>query len=225
MDLAQAAGLGHDTVSRIERGQLDGVPHGTLRRVCAQLGATVSIDLRWRGGALDRLLDERHALVCGHAAERLTALGWQVNVEVSYAHFGERGSIDLLAWHAPSAALVISEIKTELTSIEELLRTHDAKVRLGPGIARERFGWRVAIVGRLVVLPESTSNRRRVARQAHLLDAALPARGGSVSEWLRRPSGSFAGLWFLSLADEVRLRGAPATSQRVRQPTPARDRA
>jgi hypothetical protein len=55
--------------------------------------------------------------------------------------FGERGSIDLLAWHESSRTLLVIELKTELTSVEETLRRHDSKVRLAPGIARERFGW------------------------------------------------------------------------------------
>lgn len=216
VDLAAAAGVGHDTISRLERGQLDGLPHGTLRRICTELGAAVSIELRWRGGALDRLLDERHALLCGRLAKRLTALGWELQLEVSFAHFGERGAIDLLGWHSTARSLLIAEIKSELTSIEEMLRTHDAKVRLGPRVARERFGWPAGRVGRLLVLLDSTSNRRRVERQAHLLDAALPLRGSAVSEWLRRPSAPLAGLLFLPLADEGRLTRAVAGTHRVR---------
>jgi len=215
VDLAAAAGVGHDTVSRVERGRLDGVPHGTLRRLCGELGATVSIEVRWRGGALDRLLDERHALLCGRLAERLSAMGWQVQLEVSFAHFGERGAIDLLGWSEPTGTLLVTEVKTELTSIEATLRSHDAKVRLGPKVARERFGWRVGRIGRLLVLLESTSNRRRVQRHAHVLAAALPVRGSAVTEWLRVPSTPLAGLWFLPLADEVRVAQGVATSHRV----------
>ena len=218
VDLAEVAGVSHDTVSRIERGQLDGVAHGTLRRVCAPLGATFSIEVRWRGGALDRLLDERHAHLAGQATKRLRALGWQAQVEVSYAHFGERGAIDLLGWYEHLGVLVVAELKTELTSIEETLRTHDAKVRLAPRVARERFGWRAGRVGRILILLESTSNRRRVERQAEVLRAALPMRGPAVSEWLRRPSAPMAGLLFLPLADEVRTARAVATSHRVQAP-------
>ena len=216
VDLAAAAGVSHDTVSRIERGRLDGVSHGTLQRVCGALGAVMSVELRWRGGAVDRLLDERHSALAGRMAERLGAHDWQVHPEASYSHFGERGSIDLLAWHATSSALLVVEIKTELTSIEETLRKHDAKVRLGPVIARERYGWAARSVARLLVVVDSTSNRRRVERQAALLAAVLPVRGRSVREWLGRPSGPLAGLLFLPLADEVRVKQAPATSHRIR---------
>ena len=74
--------------------------------------------------------------------------------------YGERGSIDLLAWHEASRTLLVIEFKTELTSIEETLRRHDSKVRLAPGIARERFGWDPAVDARLLVLPEDRTARR-----------------------------------------------------------------
>jgi hypothetical protein len=161
------------------------------------------------------LLDERHAQLAGRSTERLRGLGWHVQPEVSYSHFGERGSIDLLGWREAFATLVVVELKTELASIEETLRTHDTKVRLAPQVVRERFGWRAGRVGRLLILLESTSNRRRVERQARVLQAALPIRGSAVTEWLRRPSAPLAGLLFLPLADDLRPAQRVATSQRV----------
>ncbi|HEY4190087.1 MAG TPA: hypothetical protein VGM28_06685, partial [Candidatus Limnocylindrales bacterium] len=61
--------------------------------------------------------------------------------------YGERGSIDILAWHAATRTLLIVEVKTEIASAEEMLRRHDAKVRLGPAIGRERFGIAPGAVG------------------------------------------------------------------------------
>jgi hypothetical protein len=106
-------------------------------------------------------------------------------------------AIDLVAWHAASRALLIVEVKTELASVEATLRKHDEKVWLGPRIVAERFGWRPAIVGRLLVLPSDRTQRRHVERHAAVLDRALAVRGHAVRAWLRGPRGPLAGLWFV----------------------------
>jgi len=125
---------------------------------------------------MDRLLDEGHARLSGQTLKLLRGWGWDTQVEVSFAHYGERGSIDILAWHAPSRTLLVVEIKSELGSVEGLLRPLDAKVRLVAGIAAERFGWRAAQVCSMVVLPENARARRQVARHAAVLDVAFPRR-------------------------------------------------
>jgi transcriptional regulator with XRE-family HTH domain len=196
--VARAAGVSQATISRLERGHLDTVSLRSVRRAFSALDARVSVDVGWRGGALDRLLDERHAALVGTLVTVLSAAGWDVAVEVTYSHFGERGSIDVLAVLLQARAAIVAEVKTELTSVEETLRRHDAKVRLAPLLIEERFGWRPLHVSRLLVLPEDRTARRRVARQAALLDRVLPARGQAIREWLRRPTGQLAGLWFLS---------------------------
>ncbi len=141
VDIAERAGVSQTVVSLVERGHLDAMPLQRLRRVLGAVGASVELQVRWRGGEIDRVLDEAHAALVGAVARELTRLGWTVVPEVSYAHFGEYGSIDLLAWHEATATLLVVEVKTELTSIEQLLRRHDAKVRLGPRLAEERFSW------------------------------------------------------------------------------------
>lgn len=133
-----------------------------VRRVAAiarALDADLVISLRWRDGELDRLLDEGHAAVLGRVAAHLQASGWITESEVTYSVYDERGSIDLLAWHAPTRTLLVIEIKTELTSVEATLRKHDEKARLGARIATERFGWRAASTARLLVLPNLSSAR------------------------------------------------------------------
>jgi transcriptional regulator with XRE-family HTH domain len=223
IDLADAAGVSHDTVSRVENGRLAGLLFGTVDRIATALGATIMVDLRWRGGALDRLLDERHATLGGAMTRRLRRRGWEIQAEVSYSHYGERGSIDLLGWHAASGSLMVIELKTQLASIEETLRKHDEKVRLAPRIAWDRFGWRARQLGRLLVLPAENTARRRVARTSDVLDVALPARGAVINEWLARPVGSLSGLLFVPLADEVRTKQRRATPHRVRVPVRAPD--
>lgn len=215
--VARAAGVSQATISRLERGHLDTVSLGSVRRAFSAVDARVSVDVSWRGGALDRLLDERHAALVGRLVTVLSADGSDVAVEVTYSRYGERGSIDVLAVLLQARAAIVVEVKTELTSVEETLRRHDAKVRLAPLLAEERFGWRPLHVSRLLVLPEDRTARRRVARQAALLDRALPARGRAVRDWLRRPDGALAGLWFLSSSHgQTQRRGSRAAGRQIR---------
>ena len=93
----------------------------SVRAIAAAADAYMVSELRWRGGGLDRLLDEDHAGLVGVIVAELRGLGWRVEVEVSFSHFGERGSIDILALHPMTGALLVIEIKTQLASIEELL--------------------------------------------------------------------------------------------------------
>jgi transcriptional regulator with XRE-family HTH domain len=233
-DLAREAGVSQGLVSLLERGLLDHVALRKVRAVLDALDAGASLDVRWRGGILDRLLDERHATLVGTVASLLTGWGWEVVPEVSYSVFGERGSIDLIAWHAASRTLLIIEVKTDLVSVEGTLRKLDEKVRLGPKIIAERFGWRPALVGRLLILPADRTQRRHVERHAAVLDRALPVRGRAVRAWLRRPHGNLAGLWFVTDAvatDAVatdlgagvdRRRRGPARPRGAPRPAPDR---
>ncbi len=216
-DLAAAAGVSPDLVWRLELGRLDGMPLRKVKAVFAALGASVQLQVSWRGGALDRLLDERHSSLTGVMVERLRGDGWDVEVEVSYAVYAERGSIDLLGWHPRSRSLLVVEVKTELTSVEETLRRHDVKVRLARRVGVERFGWDAQAVGRLLVLPETTTARRHVDRHGATLGAALATRGAAVREWLRHPAGPLSGVLFLSFPQPVRLTQAATTPKRVRQ--------
>jgi hypothetical protein len=130
-----------------------------------------------------------------------------------------RGSIDILGWKPAERALLVVEIKSEMGSMDGLLRPLDVKVRLAAKVATERFGWTAArVVGRLVVLPENSTARRTAARQASVLAAALPNRSRVVRHWLARPVGPLAGLWFLSSAQTVSITRNPSAIRRVRKP-------
>jgi transcriptional regulator with XRE-family HTH domain len=220
LDLARAAGCSQNLVSLVERGHLERASTRLLRRVMAALDAVAVIEIRWRGAALDRLLDEDHARLSGAIATELARLGWEVQPEVSYSSYGERGSIDLLAWHAETRTLLVIEVKTDLPSAEATLRKLDEKVRLAPAIARERFGWQPLALGRLLILPESQTLRRRVAKH-RLFERALPGRNVPVRRWVSHPAGGLAGLWFFSVRDgQVANSGAPGR-ERLRGPKPA----
>ncbi len=136
---------------------------------------------------IDRLIDRAHARLGEQTARLLDALGWEVVAEVSYSEYGERGSIDLLAFHVPTSTLLVVELKSELTLIEETLRRHDAKTRLAARIARERFGWAATKVTRLLVLPNERTPRRRVQLHASLFARPYPLRGWALRRWLANP--------------------------------------
>jgi hypothetical protein len=193
-DLARDSGLSQTLVSLVERGHLGSVSHGRLRRLFAALEARYEGDVSWRGGAIDRLLDERHAQLVGATVMRVRRTGWDADVEVSFNSYGDRGSIDILAVRPERAAIVVIEIKTELTSIEETIRRLDVKERLAPDIVFARLGWRPHIVGRLLVLAEGATNRRRAASHAAVLAAAFQHRGDTIRAWMRNPEGRRSGL-------------------------------
>jgi transcriptional regulator with XRE-family HTH domain len=241
-DVAARAAVSHDTVSRLERGDIDGMTLATIRRTFAVFDTEVVLYVRWRGGDIDRLLDRRHAAMGETLAGRLSDLGWTVMPEVSFSEFGERGSIDLLGWHPAASTLLVTEIKTELTSIEETLRRHDVKARLGAKIARERLGWEARTVARLLVLPEERTPRRQVERHGELFLRSYPMRGWELRRWLASPSAMAAaevppragatsspgvagraagltapsGLLFLPTADDTRAKRRLGPRKRVR---------
>ena len=203
-------------VSRFERGVIEGSSVRVLRAVCVALEVRLLFSPSWRGGELDRLLDEGHAAVTTASVSLDRRYGWIPHVEVTFARFGERGSIDVLALRPDRRAVLVQECKTELTSTEELNRGVDRKGRLAADLVRERFGWRPTLVGRLVVFADTTTNRRRVAA-ASVFEVAYPTRGREVTAWLRNPVGPLRGLVFLS-ANTARTGGrAPLSRKRVRK--------
>jgi transcriptional regulator with XRE-family HTH domain len=120
-DLAREAKLSRSVVGRIERAERVGLTLDAVVAVAEALGATVSLDLRWQGEGLDRLLDEGHATLVDRVVAWLRAQGWDVAVEVSFARGGERGSIDVLAWHPVRRALAVIEMKSVTPDMQAML--------------------------------------------------------------------------------------------------------
>lgn len=224
-DVAERAGVSQSLISAIEAGRCDTVTLETLRRVFRSVGAGFDGQVLWRGPALDRLVDARHAALVGSAAARLQRFGWQVLPEVTYSEFGERGSIDLLGWRSEERAVVVEEIKSDITRAEETLRKLDEKARLvGSKLAYDRLAWRPRMIGRVLVLPDTDRARRQVRSHGVLFDSALPARGPQVREWLRRPVGHIAGILFVADITPDGTNAARPGIQRVRAPIRTGDR-
>lgn len=86
-----------------------------MRRVFAALDARIDLVPRWRGGELDRLLDAKHARMIETLVRRVSQLPeWIVHPEVTFSIYGERGAIDIVAWHPGRRALLIIEAKSEI---------------------------------------------------------------------------------------------------------------
>jgi transcriptional regulator with XRE-family HTH domain len=215
--LAALAGVSRATIARLERGHADQVTVRRLVNVTAELGATLNVRVLWHGEALDRLLDASHADMTDAVLRLLRDAAWQVATEVSFNDFGDRGTIDILAFHPPTRSLLVIEVKSVVPDLQAMLGTLDRKVRVAPRIASER-GWRVATVSRLVVLPADRTARRRVDRHAAIFDTALPARTAAVRRWLKAPVRALAGVLFLSDVRQVSTRhrvGKPRRSDRA----------
>lgn len=197
-DLAVAARVSRSKVARIEVGHVEGMPTRDLERVAQALGARVDLRLSWNGEALDRLLDGEHARLVDVVAATLRLAGWEVVLEATFWIRGERGSIDVLAWHPSARVVLIVEVKSVVPDQQSMLASLDRKVRLGAAIAHER-GWNAAAVGKLLVVRDTRTARRRVAALAETYAIAFPARFAAIRRWIRQPNSSvpLAGLLFL----------------------------
>jgi transcriptional regulator with XRE-family HTH domain len=216
-DVGKIAHVSRGMISKIERGLVDQVPVGVLRSVAAALGSDVDVRLRWHGEGLDRLLDEAHARLVDATVVLLRERGWEVAVEVSFSIWGERGSIDVLAWHAPTGSLLVVEVKSVLPDSQATLHGLDRKARLAPQLAGER-GWDCKNVGRLLVVGESTTARRRISRLATTYATALPARNVQVRHWIEQPRGTLAGLYFSPNASPGSTKSTSSSPKRIRRP-------
>jgi transcriptional regulator with XRE-family HTH domain len=195
-DVGRQARVSPVIVSMIERGHLDRVSVPAFRRVAEALGIRAEVSLTLPHGEIERLLSGGHAALHESLARYLAGLsGWVHVPEVSFAVYGERGIIDILAFHPGTGSLMVVELKTELVSLEDLLGTMDIRVRHAAKIARER-GWHAKSVSAWVVFSDTATNRRRVTRHGSSLRAAFPADGRRMRGWLRSPSGSIRALSF-----------------------------
>jgi transcriptional regulator with XRE-family HTH domain len=222
-DLATRAGVSRQSVSRLERGLVDGMTVGSLRAISRAMGMPSIASLGWRTPEVDRLRDRAHAAMVEQVASTLSPLGWAAAPEHSFNHYGERGSVDILAWHASLSALLIVETKTRIWDLQDLLSTLDRKRRLLPNLAAAELGWRSLLVGVVLVLPELSTHRHVVARHGATFRAALPDRQATVHDWLRRPSGDLRGIWFLPIShhDDIGQRSRRLRASK-RRPGPLR---
>jgi hypothetical protein len=192
----------------------------TLVRVGAALEIRIDLVPRWRGGELDRMLGAGHAALHETVARLLRSTPWALAPEVSFAIYGERGVIDILAFHPPTGALLVIELKTDLVDVQALVGAVDRYRRLATVVASQR-GLEARSVSAWVVLRDTPANHRPLAAHATVLRTAFPDDGRRVRGWLERPVGTLAALSFLSDSHARTAISASAGVQRVRRPRTA----
>src|SRR5687768_6325170 len=96
-------------VRAVEAGDAARLAVGDLRAHFDLLGARLRITAFWNGAELDRLLDGEHAKVVERSIAILNSYSWLPVAEVTFAEYGERGSIDIFAAHEGHAAVFVGE--------------------------------------------------------------------------------------------------------------------
>jgi hypothetical protein len=216
-DVAASSGVSRAVISDLEAGRVGPHAFDALRAVITSCGGVVRLEVGMPGGDARRLLDADHAALQGRWMSWLRGRGWTVDAEVTFNHHGERGSVDLMAWHSDSRTLLVAELKTVIVDVQAVLSSVDRKRRVARSLAHER-GWApTAVVPALLVLEGSTA-RRRIAEHAALF-AGFALRGPGALRWLRGPAGVVPPvgiLCFTSLSPAHRRDRRRAGRQRVR---------
>lgn len=199
MQLAATARMPLRDLKWIESGRASDVRLGRIRALFEAIDGRARLVPIWNGAAADRLLDERHAGIGERAVRFINTLDdWATEVEVTFAEYGERGSIDLLATNRRASAALVGEVKSAIGSLEETNRMLDMKARLTPTVVEKRHGWRPRIVAKVLIVPRDMSIRRAIDNHTATMLSAYPARSHEVRAWLRRPSDPLRGIWFVS---------------------------
>jgi transcriptional regulator with XRE-family HTH domain len=196
-DLAERSKLSQASISRIERGHIGTHSVDSIRAAAAVLDIRVDVVPRWRGGDLDRLLNARHSALHEEVARWFKSRypAWELAPEVSFAIYADRGIVDILAWHPGRRAILVIELKTQITDVNELLGTFDRKRRLAKQIANSR-GWDATTVSAWLIVADSRTNRRRIETHETMLRAALPGSTRGMRAWLKDPVLPFGALSF-----------------------------
>lgn len=197
-DIAGRAGVSRSVAGRIERGELGRIAYNDIERVAEAVDGRLGLDFWWRGADLDRLLDADHAAI----VERLVGIyrdaGWQLVVEATFSEYGERGSVDVLAWHQHTGQVAVNEVKATIADAGGTVVGIDRKARLAPVIAK-RLGWSCLGVSRFLVVAEGSTSRRRIAKHPDMFGSAFPLSSRASLAWIRSPGRPpVAGLLFLS---------------------------
>lgn len=185
VDLSERAGRPRSALVDLEAGRIGRLTVDTIRDFVEALGGRITIEAT--SGASDPrlLIDAGHAFLQEHWKRRLERWGWSVRAEVSFNHYGDRGRIDLLAFHFASGILLVIEIKTVLWDVQALLGSLDVRSRVAPLVVHQ-LGWQPRVIVPTIVFGAATTVRRRLQDHAALF-APFELRGREAASWLRKP--------------------------------------
>lgn len=215
--VARQAGVSQTVVSRSERGLAVGVRVGDLDRVCSVLGIRLELRGSWRGRDPGSLLDSEHAAIVELLVRDLQSCGWETLIEYGFNHYGDRGTVDIVAWHTASRSLLVVEVKTVIVDVQELLATLNRKARVVPRLLAAERGWNPRAVSRLLVVRGSHPARDAIERHATTFASELPSRTRDVKRWLRHPGGTaLAGVAFVTESRLQTITQHSCRGQRVR---------
>jgi len=210
------AGVSAGVVGLLERGQAARMTVSAVRRIAEAMELRLGWDAGYRGPELARLRDADHSHVAQAVTSQLAHHGWLVVPEASFNRYGDRGRIDLLAYHPDARMLLAIEIKTLIVDVQDVLGNLNVKARVAPHVAQS-LGWRPSAVLPTLIVLDTRTNRRRIADHDRLF-ARLSLRGPAALRWLRRPIGSLGGLLlFRSLPNRSTGDRRQAGRQRMRR--------
>ncbi len=206
-ELADRARTSQATIWRVETGAARHLDLLAVERVLAALGIRASLQLDARHLAdRYRQRDAVHARLTGYVARRLERTGWRTVTEVPLGDDPPRGWIDLLAFRAADAALLVEETKTEIPDFGALQRSVAFYEREAWTAAR-RLGWSPRRSAVLVAALDSVALGHRLADNRDLVVRAFPAGIGDVAAWLSDPAREPPTGWALGMVDAAQ-RGA-----------------
>ena len=211
-DVGDKAGVSQQLVSLVELGAFEVVGLDNVRAVAKAVDATIELMPRWRGPELERLLDAGHAALVDRVVHVLSSEGWEVIVEWTFNHFGERGSADVVAWHRQSASLLVVEVKTRVVDMQALLASDDRKARLAVKLLPEERGCVPARgAADCWCCPRARPRTMRFVAMQRSSGPRTQREHGRSGDGSLRPDGSIAGVWL------VRCTKGAGTPHAVRQ--------
>lgn len=195
-DVAKAASVRRYDVSCVEQGKLGEMSLSEVRRVASALGMWIDLTPNWRGTNLEHLVNGAHTSLQEAVLSFFDGrAGWVARPEVTFSIFGERGAIDILAWHAATRTVLVIELKTLVVDPADLVKQTGRRLRLATEIAATQ-GWHARDVASWVIFTDTRTNRRQVAKHRTLLQGLADLDGRAVRSWLRAPSGPMSALSF-----------------------------